>query len=142
VARALAPHGGPDGRLQIEEGPELSLRPPAAAAIAMALHELATNAAKHGALSRPGGRVELGWSVSDDELVLRWREQGGPPVAPPRRRGFGRQVIERGLAYELDARVRLDFAPEGAACEIRAALAELRADGDRAARIAASGPAA
>lgn len=142
VTRALAPHDGPEERVRIETGPELSLAPPAAAAIAMALHELATNAAKHGALSRPGGRVEVGWAAEGGELVLRWRESGGPTVEPPRRRGFGREVIERGLAYELDARVRLDFAAEGVACEVRAPLDQLDPHGRRSARIAASEPAA
>ena len=139
ATRALAPHGGPDGRVRIEAGPEVTLTPPAAAAIAMALHELATNAAKHGALSAQEGRVEIAWTVEGDELRLGWRERGGPPVEPPRRRGFGRQVIERGLAYDLDARVRLDFPPEGAACEIRAPMSRLSDEGKPERRVAAPG---
>jgi PAS domain S-box-containing protein len=141
VGRALAPHQGSDGRVRIGDGPDVTLQPVAATAIVMALHELATNAIKHGALSRPEGHVEVDWSATDDEFVLRWRERGGPVVSPPRRRGFGREVIERGLAYELDAHVRLDFEPEGVVCEIRAQLDQLRAADGRAARIAASGSA-
>src|ERR1700730_2020077 len=73
-----------------------SLEPNAAQAIAVTLHELATNAAKYGALSVPDGHVRVEWSrAQNGRLVLRWTEKGGPPVEPPTRRGFGARVIEK-----------------------------------------------
>lgn len=142
VARALSPHLGPENRVRIEEGPEVLLPPSAVSAFAMALHELATNAVKHGALSRPEGRIDVSWRLADGELIFLWRERGGPRVEPPRRKGFGRQVVEQGLAYELQARVRVEFPPEGLTCEISVALPRAgRADG-REARLAARGSAA
>jgi PAS domain S-box-containing protein len=104
------------------DGPEVSLSPKQALAIAMALHELNTNAAKHGALSVNGGRVELRWSVtqSPEELRLTWRERGGPQVAAPKTKGFGLFMIERILAQDLDGEVTLEFAPDGLVCRIHA----------------------
>ncbi len=104
---------------QIElSGGELHIAPDAAQNIGMALHELATNAAKYGALSRPAGKVRIAWSVAPGPdgapaCHLTWEESGGPPVEPPSRRGFGRVVIERTAARAVGGRVRLDFAPAG-----------------------------
>lgn len=81
-------------RTQID-GPNVILKPVLAQAIAVALHELATNAAKYGALSVATGRVRVEWSCArDGRLVLRWTEAGGPPVNPPTRRGFGTHVMD------------------------------------------------
>jgi two-component sensor histidine kinase len=94
------------------------------------VHELATNAAKHGALSVPGGRVELSWSgaaASDDTFRLAWREAGGPLVRPPTRRGFGRTLIEGVVAYELSGRARLDFREDGLAYDLEAPLEQVLA---------------
>jgi two-component sensor histidine kinase len=91
-------------------------------ALSLALHELATNAAKYGALSRPEGRVELRWKVQDDRLDLTWRESGGPTVVPPTRRGFGSRLIENALSRDLDGQTRLEFGPEGVHCWITAVL--------------------
>ncbi len=93
-------------------------------ALVLGLHELATNAARHGALSRPGGEVELGWALGDDDVVaLTWQESGGPPVAtPPQgRRGFGMRLLERGLAHDLGpgSSVRVAFAEDGVRVEMR-----------------------
>ena len=124
----LAPHrDGNPARVEAS-GPEVWLRPGAAVAFGMALHELAANAAAHGALSAPGGRVRLGWSVGPaaggELLSLRWAEEGGPPVpGPPARRGFGSRLIERGLARELRAETRLLFPAPGLRCEIDVPLA-------------------
>jgi two-component sensor histidine kinase len=124
----LRPHraDGPAGCVAID-GPELRLRPRAALVLGLALHEMAANAARHGALSTASGRLRLGWRVEQGWLRLDWTEQGGPPVAPPARRGLGCLVIERGLGEELGADSRLDFAPEGLrwqASILLAALAE------------------
>jgi two-component sensor histidine kinase len=84
----------------------------------MALHELATNSLKYGALSNDEGMMRLSWSRDDDRLHLVWREQGGPPVEPPIRRGFGSRLIERGLPHQLNGTVSLSFLPEGVVCTI------------------------
>ncbi len=99
------------------------LRPGASVALGMALSELAANAADHGALSAPGGCVRLHWEIAPDSggdrLRLRWAEAGGPQVAgPPRSRGFGSRLVERGLPQELRAETRLLFEPSGLRCEI------------------------
>jgi two-component sensor histidine kinase len=86
--------------------------------MALAVHELATNAAKHGALSSPQGRVIVTWALKNDGLALDWREDGGPAVSPPRRTGFGRMLLERALKLELDSHVSLDFHSEGLKCTI------------------------
>jgi PAS domain S-box-containing protein len=105
------------------EGEDVSLAPKAALTIAMVLHELATNAAKYGALSGiDTGTVEIAWEVEpspvSDRLRLRWREDGGPPVQANGHRGFGSRLIEGALARELDGEVRLCFGPAGVSCEI------------------------
>jgi len=85
----------------------------------MAVHELATNAAKYGALSVPAGSVTITWTVTlgdKPRLELRWQERQGPPVVPPSRRGFGTRLIERGLAQDIGGDVRLTYAPAGVVC--------------------------
>jgi len=117
--QALRPHmlPGTPSRLLIS-GPEYSLEPKPALALSMALHELATNALKYGALSTAAGSVTVSWVVEGDELRLIWRETGGPPVSPPQRRGFGSRLIERGLAAELGGTAELDFHPDGVVCRL------------------------
>jgi two-component sensor histidine kinase len=114
------------GRFRIQ-GPQVRLSPRMALAIAMALQELATNAIKYGALSAEAGQVEIRWSVEDEpgrpRLHLCWEERGGPPVAPPARRGFGSRLIERSLAQDLGGSVVLAFNPQGLACTVLAPLA-------------------
>jgi two-component sensor histidine kinase len=89
----------------------------------MALHELATNAAKYGALSAEQGQVEVSWSLTDGRtLEIEWLERGGPPVTAPDTRGFGSRLLQRGLAQDLDGRVRLEFEPAGVRCRISAPL--------------------
>lgn len=123
VDRLVALHGG-EGRFVLD-GPSVRLSPRPALSLSMALHELATNAVKYGALSRQGGQVGIGWSVDYSgvpRLALRWTESGGPPVIAPTRRGFGSRLIERGLASELSGEARIDFKPEGVECTITALL--------------------
>ena len=117
--------GGKGGDRASIAGPELRLRPKAALALSLALHELATNAAKYGALSSPDGHVFVSWIVRREEAVLDWVESGGPPVAPPRRRGFGSTVVERGLSYELGGRSTLNFDPAGLRCVVTIPLRQL-----------------
>ncbi|HEX8064700.1 MAG TPA: HWE histidine kinase domain-containing protein [Allosphingosinicella sp.] len=117
---------GEAGRFDVE-GEPLRLAPRAALALAMALHELGTNAAKYGALSKEGGRVTIAWTQEGDRLNLVWRESGGPPVHTPSRRGFGSRLIERGLAADLGGSAVLLFDPAGLRCEIEASLAAVRA---------------
>jgi len=134
VAGVLAPHDGPagevpGGRFRVS-GPSLRLVPRAAVAISMALHELATNAIKYGALSIPGGHVEIRWAIVPDaapQLRLTWIERGGPPVAPPARRGFGSRLVERSLAHDIRGTARISFDADGVACHIEAPLANVAA---------------
>lgn len=116
VRAALAPWLGA-GRIALS-GPPVALGSRQALALSMALHELATNALKHGALSVPAGRVTIGWE-RNGAVALRWEESGGPPVSPPRRQGFGSRVLNRALAAELDGTIDLRFAPAGVTCAIR-----------------------
>ncbi|HEX8222818.1 MAG TPA: PAS domain S-box protein [Allosphingosinicella sp.] len=104
------------------DGPPVQLAPKLAVTLALALHELCTNAVKYGALSAPGGRIAVAWTGEAGRLALSWRESGGPRVEPPRRRGFGTRMIERALAAESGGSARLDFHPEGLVCEIEADL--------------------
>ncbi len=128
LQQTLAPHIVTDGkgeRLHLE-GPNVQLGPNAAVTLTMAFHELATNAAKYGALSVEAGQVQVTW-VSDDPVTPRfiditWRETGGPTVAEPARRGFGSRFIERGVAREFDGVVTLDFLPTGVVCRLRIPL--------------------
>jgi PAS domain S-box-containing protein len=127
VERTLEPHAGAGAAARVAvQGPPVVLPPNAAVTVNLALHELATNAAKHGSLSVPGGRVEVAWTHGGDGaadmLVILWREAGGPPVRPPERRGFGTRLLEQGLAREFGGEVRLDFLPAGVACRIGMAL--------------------
>lgn len=98
-------------------GPDVELAPNDALSLGLAIHELATNAAKYGALSRPGGTVMVSWQRRGDDLVeVVWQESGGPEVARPDRRGFGTDLIERVVAQELKQPVKLEFLPEGLRC--------------------------
>ncbi len=101
------------------DGPNLMLEPEPAQSIAIALHELATNAVKYGALSVPAGRVRIEWSRGGaGTLLIRWTETDGPPVKPPTRQGFGTRVMERLVRGQLDGEVRFDWRERGLACEI------------------------
>ena len=103
---------------QVElQGPHIELAPNDALSLGLATHELATNAAKYGALSKQGGKVAVHWKLVSEGLVrLEWQESGGPPVEPHRGRGFGTDLIERIVAHELKHEVQLEFLPEGVRC--------------------------
>lgn len=118
ASQELAPYSeGNKGRVRVS-GPPVLLEPNAAQAVAVTLHELATNAAKYGALSTADGQVELQWSRGTDrELCLRWTETGGPALQVPTRKGFGRRVIEQMIGQQK-GKTRFDWRPGGLVCEI------------------------
>ena len=126
VGGVLEPYTAGDGAVAVEAGPAVALPPARVQALALVLHELATNAVKHGALSAPEGRVRVGWAVEGAggarRVRLRWEERGGPPVAPPAARGFGTELIEHVATDELGARPELTFAPGGLGAEITVLL--------------------
>lgn len=122
IERVLNPHaGGGEPRYEISAGGDVRVGPNAAVTLLMALHELATNAAKYGALSKAKGRVLISWNVEQEpgamrRLHVRWEEKGGPKVKTPTRQGFGTRLI-RGLAAETGGEAKLDFAATGLVCE-------------------------
>jgi two-component sensor histidine kinase len=126
VWSALRPHGAPDRDRFSVEGPNVEVGPQCAVAFSMAVHELATNAIKYGALSAETGRVDITWSAAVDRFHWQWRERGGPPVVAPARTGFGSRMIERALALQLSGKVAIDYAPSGLVCTIEAPLAAMR----------------
>ncbi len=120
LARAATASFGSGADRIVIAGPPISLCPKAAVALAMAFHELGTNAAKYGALSVDPGRVDLTWTTTNDGFVIEWNERKGPAVTPPSRRGFGVRMIDRVLASDLDGKVEMTFAPGGLHCCIEA----------------------
>lgn len=126
LAEALRPFEGVEQRFHLS-GPEILLTASATVNLALGLHELATNAAKYGALSVPSGHVELEWQTAGGDFGLGWRERGGPPVTEPEKRGFGTRLLEQALSRDLGGTVRVDFAPEGVTCTISAPLARVSA---------------
>jgi PAS domain S-box-containing protein len=109
---------GQDARISVE-GPDLALTPAAAQGLAMALHELSTNAVKYGALQVPDGQVSVHWSRGPtDCLVLVWDEAGGPAVTPPTRRGLGTTILQRALSGPIGGATRLEWRPAGLRCEL------------------------
>ncbi|WP_165842906.1 PAS domain-containing protein [Phenylobacterium deserti] len=116
------------------EGPALRLTPEAAQILALVIHELATNAAKYGALSTPEGRLQVRWTTDLGAgeaamLKLDWCERGGPATSPPRRRGFGSTVLRMSIERQLRGRVRLDWGQAGLTCELTIPLANLTSEG-------------
>jgi PAS domain S-box-containing protein len=117
VADALQTRGENRERVHAQ-GARVLLKPKAAVAIAMALHELGTNALKYGALSNGEGTIEIAWGLAGDGLRLIWQERGGPPVEPPSRRGFGSLLLQRTLAQDLGGKVDLAYDRGGVRCVI------------------------
>jgi len=118
ATQELAPYSATGDKRARMDGPQVLLEPNTAQAVAVILHELATNAAKYGALSIAKGHVDLKWShEANGRLNLRWTEDGGPIVQPPTRRGFGGRVIEQVIA-QLKGESRFDWRAEGLVCEI------------------------
>lgn len=127
VRQALAPHDHKEtSRFKID-GPLVWLSPQQAVAVALALHELATNALKYGALSVESGQVEIAWNLAHNQLGARhisllWREVGGPPVTPPDHTGFGTRLIARTFGRENGGEARIDYLPQGVQCVMQLQL--------------------
>jgi PAS domain S-box-containing protein len=121
VAAVMRPYDHPD-RVSTS-GPRVRVSPKSAIALSMGLQELATNAAKHGALSSTGGRVQLNWTRNGETVALEWRERGGPPVTAPELSGFGALLLNRVLPGELGHPAEVIYAPEGVICRLRAPAA-------------------
>lgn len=123
VAEELAPYRAGD-KIRCR-GPAVSLQPATAQGLALALHELATNAAKYGALSSPVGKVELEWKLESDALTLRWVEIGGPRIAEPSSHSFGLKVIAASIERQLEGEVAFDWNPAGLHCRLTIPRSEM-----------------
>jgi PAS domain S-box-containing protein len=119
IQEATAPFRDKEHRFTVG-GEEVFILPQSAITLSLAFHELATNAAKYGALSSAGGSVMIQWFHDHEGLTLTWTERGGPRVSRPSRRGFGSRMLEQALARELSGTVTLDYAPSGLVCTIKA----------------------
>lgn len=125
VAEALEPYADFHARFTVG-GPEIQLSPRVCLSLAMAIQELTTNAIKYGALSAAGGQVSVVWSIAETtQLHFRWKENGGPSVSPPTRRGFGTRLLEAGLARDMNGTAKVMFAPEGLECTFEIPLGGL-----------------
>jgi two-component sensor histidine kinase len=114
LVRAQVAHfAGLLGSRIVVRGPKLRLKAASSQAIGLALHELATNAGKYGALSMDTGRLNIGWEADGETFIMSWTESEGPPVYPPERRGFGAIVIEAMVEHSVDGTVNLNYAPSG-----------------------------
>jgi two-component sensor histidine kinase len=121
----LGSFGGIDSKKITVQGPEIMLTPSAMQSLGIVVHELATNATKHGALSTPAGSVAISWKLDDqDGARVVWREQGGPPVTEPTHKGFGQVVFER-IGASLDGNITTEFRATGLVCEITIAANNL-----------------
>jgi two-component sensor histidine kinase/CheY-like chemotaxis protein len=118
IAEEMAPYSeGDPARIEMT-GLSFLVDASHAQTISLSLHELATNAAKYGALSQPQGRVQVAWSLQNGKLSITWRERGGPPVSPPARRGFGSKIITASVAAQRGGSADFQWKPEGLECEL------------------------
>lgn len=138
VTQSVAPYSGEEPQRLELDGPPVRLPPRAAQSLTMAFNELATNAAKYGALSATGGRISVQWSVCDRStfpnaaptqratpvLTVHWTERGGPAVETPEKRGFGTDIIEGAISYQLHGQVHMHYEPTGLRCTLVAPLLE------------------
>jgi two-component sensor histidine kinase len=121
LTAVLAPHVSTEEERVAMEGPAILLSAPAVMPLSMALHELTTNAAKYGALSVRGGRIDISWTLTggeDKSVELSWKERGGPKVERGTSAGFGTVLIDRVIAYDLDGTTKIDFDPSGVRCTL------------------------
>jgi PAS domain S-box-containing protein len=124
INEEFAPYRNGDANRIRLKGPEFVLQPSAAQTLALALHELATNAVKYGALSSLTGCVELTWDLNDGNLEMHWIERGGPPAATPATQGFGTRIILASIERQLNGRAKFEWKPEGLACVLSVPLAQ------------------
>ena len=126
IADELQPYAPRDERRVVMYGDPLELNPKQVISFGMFVHELATNAAKYGALSTPSGQIVVSWNVDRENggptLMMRWQENGGPPVAPPSRQGFGSRLIEQTIKESLGGTIEIAYPPEGIRCAIAVPL--------------------
>jgi two-component system, chemotaxis family, CheB/CheR fusion protein len=126
VVEEMLGYNAREGEQLRVSGPPVRFQPKAAETFALAIHELATNAIKYGALSRPTGKVDVSWRLDTGgdptELILDWKERGGPRVEPPQRNGFGTELLEKTLAFELKGKTTLNYDPTGLHCTIEILL--------------------
>ncbi|MGX4806209.1 CheR family methyltransferase [Bradyrhizobium guangdongense] len=122
VVEELLAYNAREGEQMRVSGPVVRFQPKAAETFALAIHELATNALKYGALGHPSGRLEISWRIDEaaepPQLLFDWRERGGPPVAQPARKGFGSELLERTLAFDLKGHTTMSFNSSGLHCQI------------------------
>jgi two-component sensor histidine kinase len=127
----LGPYNDAEGTRIRLEGPKVELLGDLAVPAGMAIHELTTNAAKHGALSVPEGRIKVAWDVKRAAdrriLLLDWQEHDGPPTGPPTRKGFGSTLLQRVLKVQCEAEIAFDFRPSGLHFRMEAPMPEHRA---------------
>lgn len=126
IENALAPHRPPESVVSIEGPDHLLLSGRTALSLALAINELATNAVKYGALSSPEGRLAIRWRAEDETFTLDWIEEGGPPVSPPSRRGFGSRLVEDIVPKEFGGTASHAYAATGVRYGLEAPLANLR----------------
>ena len=126
VVEEMLGYNAREGEQLRVSGPPVRLQPKAAETFALAIHELATNAIKYGALSRPAGKVDVSWrldaAAEPTELTFDWQERGGPGVEPPQRNGFGTELLEKTLAFELKSKTTLNYDRSGLRCTIMVPL--------------------
>jgi PAS domain S-box-containing protein len=125
VEEEMAPYHATHRRRVITEGPAVVLLPATAQAVALALHELATNAAKYGALSTDSGTLQVAWKTGDDALQLDWIESGGPPTAEPARLGFGLTIVRSSIEAQFRGGVSYDWRPDGLRCHLSIPAAQI-----------------
>jgi len=121
ILAELAPHTAGDRSNVTVTGPPVMLKPQATLLLALVIHELSTNAAKYGALSVAGGRVDVAWAIASDRpprLALTWVEHGGPETNGLAKRGFGTELIERGIRFELQGEAKLETVDGALHCRI------------------------
>jgi two-component system CheB/CheR fusion protein len=122
VVEEMLGYNAREGEQLRVSGPAVRFQPKAAETFALAIHELATNAIKYGALCQPKGRVDVSWRIDNAadpvQLILDWREKGGPRVGPPQRKGFGTELLEKTLAFEFKGSTTLNYDPSGLHCTI------------------------
>jgi two-component sensor histidine kinase len=117
LSQELSVHGAVEGENLKQRGPEISIPAKQAEVVSMAIHELATNAVKHGALSMENGHIDISWDAHENEFQLRWRERG-PIAQQPARRGFGSEFLEKSIPHMLHGRFERTFGSDGIECTL------------------------